>query len=183
MEKINLSDLNHIDLKGKVIVFPTDTVYGLGGLLNDREAIKKIYEIKGRDLSKPLAVLTGSIDIDKYVKNINRATYDLMNKSWPGAVTLIFDKTAEIPDFVTSGFKTVAFRMPDDKIAQAILVRFGPMATTSVNLSGNAPLNNIEDIEKQFMDKIDYLVLDKSISSNAPSHIYDARGNNLKKIR
>lgn len=183
MEKIKISDLNRIDLKGKVIVFPTDTVYGLGCLLNDKVAIQKIYEIKGRDLSKPLAVLTGSMDINKYVKNINDATYDLIKKSWPGALTLIFDKTEEVNDIVTSGLKTVAFRMPDNKIAKTILSYFGPMATTSVNLSGSNPLNNIEDIEKQFAEKIDYLVCDKSKSSNAPSHIYDARGNSLKKIR
>ena len=92
-----------------------------------------------------------------------------MDKYWPGALTLIFKKSNLISDKVTSNFDTVGLRMPNSNIALQILNHFGLMATTSVNISGSAPLNNIEDIKKYFSDEIDYLVIDEEKTSNVSS--------------
>lgn len=183
MEKIRISDLDKIDLKSKVIVFPTDTVYGLGCMIDDIDAIKKIYEIKERDYSKPLAVLTPNINISKYVLNINDKAYSLMEKYWPGALTIIFKKSELINNMVTSSLSTVGFRMPDSKIALAVLNKFGVMCTTSVNKSGCKPLNDIYEIEKEFGDKIDYLVVDKCELSSISSTVIDLTTNDIKVLR
>ncbi len=183
MEKILISDLDKINLKGKVIAFPTDTVYGVGACIDDLDAIKKIYEIKNRDFSKPLAILTPTSNIDKYVLGINKETKELMDKYWPGALTLIFKKTNLINDLITSSLDTVGFRMPNSKVALSVLNHFGIMATTSINISGSAPLNNIIDIEKEFKDKIDYLIIDEEKTSNVSSTVLSIIDEEIKVLR
>lgn len=173
MEKVTVNELLSIDLKGKIVCFPTDTVYGVGAIYNDLEAINKIYLMKKRDYSKPLAILTNTKDIDQYIKYKSKKALELINNGWPGALTLIFEKSEVIDDIITSGKNTIAFRMPNSKIALAILDKFGLMATTSVNLSGEKPLNDINEIEKLFSDYIDYLVIDKETVNGKPSRIID----------
>ena len=183
MEKILVKDIDKINLDGKVIVFPTDTVYGLGCRIDDKLAIKKIYEIKNRDYSKPLAVLAPNKNIDAYVVKISAKAKILMDKYWPGALTIVFEKSDKIDDMVTSNLKSVGIRVPNSDIALTVLKRFGMMCTTSINISGSEPLNNIEDIEKYFKDKIDYLVIDKCSLSKISSTVVDARGDDLKILR
>ena len=171
------------DIKGKVICFPTDTVYGVGASIEDNEAINKIYNLKHRDKSKPLAVLTGSKNIEKYVLEISNEAKDLIDKYWPGALTIIFKKSNIISNKVTCNLDTIGLRMPNSQIALSILNHFGLMATTSVNISGSTPLNDIEEIKKHFGNEIDYLVIDKEETSNVSSTIIDASSSNLKVLR
>lgn len=183
MDVVTLEKLLNIDIKGKVICFPTDTVYGVGAMIDDNEAITKIYNLKHRDLNKPLAVLTGTKDIDKYVKNINKETKQLIDKYWPGALTIIFKKTNIINDLITSNKDTVGLRMPNSQIALQILNKFGLMATTSINISGSEPLNNIEDIKTNFSNDIDYLVIDQEETSNVSSTVIDATTSKFQILR
>lgn len=173
MDVITSEELLLKDIRGKVICFPTDTVYGVGALLDDEIGIKKIYELKHRDISKPLAVLTGTTAIDNYVLDISDQANCLMEKYWPGALTLIFKKKKSVSNFVTSHLDTVGFRMPNSKTALKILNHFGPLATTSINISGSKPLNNIEEIKKYFSDEIDYLISDIETTSNISSTVID----------
>lgn len=183
MEKVSLEELLSKDIKGKIICFPTDTVYGVGALIDDNDAIDKIYEMKKRDYSKPLAILTASKNIDKYVLDISQDANKLMDEYWPGSLTLIFKKSHLISDKITSSLSTVAFRMPNSKIALKILEHFGPLATTSVNISGDKPINSLEDIENKFKDDIDYLVIDQEKVLGVPSKIIDVSSENIKIIR
>jgi len=183
MEKISIKDINNIDITNKVIVFPTDTVYGIGCKIDDLDAIKKIYEIKERDYSKPLAILCPNDNIADYVINVSDKAKELMMKYWPGALTIIYHKSEKINDLVTTDLKTVGFRMPNSKIALAVLNKFGIMATTSINKSGMPPLNDIESIEKEFGDMIDYIVIDKEKISGTSSTVVDATGEDLKVLR
>lgn len=183
MEKVSLEELLTKDIKGKIICFPTDTVYGVGAKCDDIKAVDKIYEMKKRDYSKPLAILTSSKDIKKYVDSISTDAVKLMDEGWPGALTLIFKKSKLVSDKITCGLSTVAFRMPNSKVALTILDHFGPLATTSVNISGMAPLNDISDIENNFSDYIDYLVTDKEKVDGKPSIIIDVSGESIKVIR
>lgn len=183
MDVITLQELLTKDIKCKVICFPTDTVYGVGALINDDEAINKIYNLKHRDKSKPLAVLTGNCNIDKYVLEVNNQAKYLMDTYWPGALTLIFKKSNIVSDKVTSGLNTIGLRMPNSKIALTILNHFGLMATTSVNISGSEPLNDIKEIQKYFSKEIDYLVIDEEEMSNISSTIVDVTSNNITILR
>lgn len=183
MDVITLKELLTKDVKGKVVCFPTDTVYGVGALIDDEDAINKIYYLKNRDASKPLAVLTGTKNIENYVLEINDLSKQLMDKYWPGALTLIFKKSSLISDKVTSGFDTVGLRMPNSNIALQILNKFGLMATTSVNISGNKPLNTIDEIISNFEDEIDYLVIDQEKTSNISSTVVDVTEKTYKILR
>ena len=183
MEKVTLDELLTKDITNKVICFPTDTVYGVGAQVGDKLAINKIYEMKKRDYSKPLAILTPTKNIDKYVVKISSEAHNLMDKGWPGALTLIFKKSNIIDDEITNGLDTIAFRMPDSKIALAILNHFGPLATTSVNISGSSPINDLETIVKLFSKYIDYLVTDKEEIKGMPSKIIDVSSDVIKVIR
>lgn len=190
MIKITVEELIKLtkeDIKGKVIVFPTDTVYGIGSMIDDKEGVSKIYNLKHRDKNKPLANLAYSSEqIKEYVNIPNPKTLELM-KLWPGALTIIFNKK----HIYNNELPTIAFRIPNSNTALTILKHFGVMAVTSMNLSGSEPLNNIDDIIKNFENEIDYLVIDEEKHSNISSTIIDVtkdpfvvlrKGETLKEI-
>ena len=172
MIKITVEELIKLtkeDIRGKVIVFPTDTVYGIGSMIDDKEGVSKIYNLKHRDKNKPLANLAYSSEqIKEYVNIPNPKTLELM-KLWPGALTIIFNKK----HIYNNELPTIAFRIPNSNTALTILKHFGVMAVTSMNLSGSEPLNNIDDIIKNFENEIDYLVIDEEKHSNISSTIID----------
>ena len=183
MEKISVFDLKNIDLKGKIICFPTDTVYGVGCKIDDLEAIKKIYEMKNRDFSKPLAVLCKDKNIDEFVLNASIDALELMEKYWPGALTIIFKKSDKVNSLVSANLDTVGFRMPNSKIALSVLNEFGVMATTSVNISGEKALNDSDEIEQEFSEFIDYMIIEKESLSCNSSTVVDASGDKIKILR
>ena len=180
----NYNDINKEKLNGKIIAFPTDTVFGVGAIINDNIGINKIYELKKRDAKKPLAILASSIeDILPYVEITNDKIVEIMNKYWPGALTIVFKKSSLVSSQITNGLDTIAFRIPNSEIAISILKQTGPLATTSVNYSGEAPINNYQEINNIFNDKIDYIVSENVISSNISSTIIDATSTDIKVIR
>lgn len=183
MDVVSVKELLKLDLKGKVVCFPTDTVYGVGCLIDDEEAIERIYNLKNRDKSKPLAVLTGTKEIEAYVLHISSMAKQLLEQHWPGALTVIFNKSQLIPDSVTSSLPTVGLRMPNSIIALQILKQFGLMATTSINKSGSEPLNNKDEIKELFENEIDYLVSDMEVTSNVSSTVVDVRNDEIKVLR
>lgn len=149
---IKVEQLKDLNLSGKTIAFPTDTVYGVGALLRDEEAIHKIYELKQRDYSKPLAILVAD---EKQIEGLVK-DFQMVEKAsgfWPGAITFIFEK-GNVPDIV-SPFPSVGIRIPDSEIARSVLRELGPMAVTSVNLSGKPSATSFEEVS-QF--DIDYII-------------------------
>ncbi|XMB86716.1 L-threonylcarbamoyladenylate synthase [Mycoplasmatota bacterium WC44] len=168
MEKITLKELGKIDLNGKIISFPTDTVYGVGALISDEEGIDKIYELKQRDYSKPLAVLVSN---KEELKNLveDESLLDKVDKFWPGAITFILKKK-NVLDKVTSGFDTVGVRIPNSKVALEVLKNFGPMAVTSVNISGEDSKLDLEGVTEF---NIDYVITDKETSLDISSTVVD----------
>lgn len=183
MEQITAKELLKCDLRGKIVCFPTDTVYGVGALYDDIAAIKKIYQMKHRSVTKPLAILTPTKDISQYVLKVSKVAQDLMDQYWPGPLTLIFQKSKNVSDEVTMGYSTIAIRMPNSPTALTILNKFGLMATTSVNVSGEKELNSIAEIASKFSDYLDYLVIDQEEFTSKPSKIIDVSGDEIKIIR
>lgn len=177
MEKIKVDEfikLDKEDLVGKVICFPTDTVYGIGALFNDEQAIEKIYKMKNRPLNKPLANLCSSVDqiIDLGI-DIPIEVRNLINKFWPGALTIIFkDKD-----------KKISFRMPNSDVALKIISRFSIMTTTSVNESGEKELNSFDEINDQFGNDIDYYISDEVELSKIASTVIDVSEDDIKIVR
>ena len=184
MEKVSLQELlklNRSDLYGKIICFPTDTVYGVGALVDDNKAISKIYKMKNRSDNKPLPILCSKLEqVDRYVI-ITKTAKTLMDKYWPGALTLILKK--KDGSLANINESTLAFRMPNSDIALKILDHFSLLATTSVNTSGEKELNSVGEIEEKFSDYIDYLVTDAATFSSVASTIIDATASEIKILR
>ncbi len=169
--EINVKELLKKEIKDEVIVFQTDTVYGIGCLINSRKGVEKIYEIKKRDGNKPLAVLCADLKQVNSIVNDFELGEKYGQKHWPGALTLILPKNDKIGDFITSGFNTVGVRIPNDDIALSILEKFGPMAVTSLNLSTEPAILKYSEAF-DYVDIVDYLVKGTDLSSLS-STVYD----------
>lgn len=145
---------------GGIVVFPTETVYGIGANALNAEAVKKIYEIKKRPLSKPITLLVNSIDMIKRVaKDITPFEYAIIKKFFPGPLTIILQKKDVVPDIVTSGGSTVGIRMPANEIALELINRAGvPLATPSANISDKPSKTNIKDVMSDFPEGVDCFI-------------------------
>jgi L-threonylcarbamoyladenylate synthase len=152
-----------------IIAFPTDTVWGMGCLVENFQAVDRIYEIKGRDRSKPLILLGSKIDyLIPYLKYIPDKAWDLINKHLPGAVTLVLPKNENVSDYITSGFDTVGIRIPDFPPFIELLekvVDSHVLATTSANLSGSGATAFKKDVENILGDDVDYILDNYGIAS------------------
>lgn len=123
---------------GGVIAYVTDTVWGLGCLPDNEKAVKKIYEIKKREAQKPLILMSNEIyNLLDYVKPIPKVGQQLIKKYFPGALTIVTDKSNKTPDYITSNMSTVGIRIPNNKVFKEIceIVPNHVLATTSANLS------------------------------------------------
>ncbi|QWB96360.1 threonylcarbamoyl-AMP synthase [Mycoplasmatota bacterium] len=134
--------------KGELIVMPTDTVYGLAAMLYDEIALQKIYEVKGREQSKQIPLLISSIDQIKDIATYDKKIKTLMDRFWPGALTIVMNTTDEF--IKKTGESTIAIRMPKHPKALALIDEYGVLRVTSLNKSGEPPLESIEEIKKTF---------------------------------
>ncbi|MEI8129121.1 MAG: L-threonylcarbamoyladenylate synthase [bacterium] len=153
---------NILDNDG-VIAFVTDTVWGLGCLPSSKTAVKKIYEIKKREAQKPLILMSNLIDnLKPYVKKINPKTDELIKKYFPGALTLVLEKTEKTPDFITSGFNTVGIRVPNNGVFKEIckVMTGHVLATTSANLSHEPAAKTYEQTLENMQHKVDLIIED-----------------------
>ena len=138
-----MSKINEVLQQGGVIAYVTDTVWGVGCLPDNEEAVKKIYEIKHRDGKKPLILMSDEVyNLFDYLRQpIEKEAQKLIKKHFPGALTLVLEKSEKTPDYITSGMQTVGIRIPDNETFAEICRNIDGrvLATTSANLSGEAP--------------------------------------------
>lgn len=125
--------------RGEAVVFPTDTVYGLGVSVEAAAGPDVLYDLKERDRGKPIAWLVGaSADLDRYGENVPDLARTLAAHYWPGPLTLIVQASGAVPEAFRSQAGTIGLRMPDNATALALIRDVGcPLATTSANLSGH----------------------------------------------
>ena len=162
----NTTDYSKLKVAGKIIkqgglvLFPTETVYGLGANGLDEDAVKKIYIAKGRKQDNPLILHVSNFDmVSKIAKDISDIEYTLMKTFWPGPFTIILNRTKIVPDIVTGGLDTVGVRMPSGEIARALITYAEvPIAAPSANISGRPSGTNISDIFEELSGKVDYIV-------------------------
>ncbi len=139
--------------KGEVIGFQTDTVWGLGCIPEDIEAVDKIYEIKNRDRSKPLILMSHDFKyLEKYIWGVSDLAKSIMQKHFPGAITLIFKSSKHCPTAIQAGFDTVGIRIPNSKNFFEITKNLpqGVLATTSLNISNEEPAKDYDHARKDF---------------------------------
>ncbi|MFC5541746.1 L-threonylcarbamoyladenylate synthase [Ureibacillus suwonensis] len=148
--------------QGEVVAFPTETVYGLGAVATNEEAVKKIFEAKGRPSDNPLIVHIGTIEeVSAYVEEISEKAKKLMERFWPGPLTLILKaKPGVLAKNVTAGLSTVGIRMPDHEVALGLLRTLKkPLAAPSANRSGKPSPTKAEHVYEDLQGRIP-LILD-----------------------
>lgn len=148
---------------GKLIIYPTDTVYGVGGIIESEETIENIYKAKERNFKSPLIVLVSDVEkIEKiaYINEKNREKIEkLIKRFWPGGLTIILKRKDNVPDIMVSGGATVGVRMPEHEIALNIISRAGGMLpTTSANISGEATPKSYVELSEEFKNRVDIIV-------------------------
>jgi len=163
--------------KGGIVIFPTDTVYGIGAALSHPASIRKIYAIKKRSGKKPLVYLVGcKRDIAKFVKKIPAGAEKFIGRFWPGPLTIIFGIDG-------TGGKTIGLRMPDDRIALALLGRCGPLAATSANISGKKSAAELNDVEDSIKRKADLIIDGGRTKGGKESTVLDVSRSPFRIIR
>lgn len=162
---------------GGVIVYPTDTIYGLGANACDFKAAEQVFKIKNRSLNKPLPIIARNLNWVKEIAFVPPKLEDILSKIWPGTVTIILPKKDVIPKVITAGRKNVGIRIPDFAFTDKLLGRFGyPLTATSANLSGEEGAGDVGKIIKVFREQLwqPDLILDAGIlPKSQPSTILD----------
>lgn len=163
---------------GKTVIFPTETVYGLGANALDEEAAAKIYQAKGRPSDNPLLVhVADKEDVYDLVENIDNRAKLLMDKFWPGPLTIVFKKKDIIPDRTSGGLDTVAIRMPSDQVARNLIRQAGvPIAAPSANISGRPSPTKPEHIIRDMDGRVDGILVGGSCNYGVESTIVDLSG-------
>ena len=146
--------------EGEVVAFPTETVYGLGANALSDQAVLKIFEAKGRPSDNPLIVhISKKEQLTDLVDNLNGTARKLMDAFWPGPLTLVLPKKEGVSQYVTAGLDTIAVRMPDHPVAQALMEISGlPLAAPSANLSGKPSPTTAMHVEEDLIHKISGIV-------------------------
>lgn len=158
-----VKELNENLKNGEVVSFVTDTVWGVGCLPDSQKGAENIYELKNRDRSKPLILMSDSVEhLLPYVKDIPEKAQELMKKHFPGALTLIFEKSDLTPGYITSFKNTVGIRVPDNPVFKRLceVVEGHVLATTSANLSGQEAASTYEEAVKNVGAHVRYVFED-----------------------
>ena len=157
MEKYtSFADLKALaqDLKsGKVIAFPTDTVFGLACIYDDEKAIAKLKRLKRRDAHKPLPMMCADLKMVEAVAKLTPTALKLARHFWPGPLTMVLEKREQVPSFVTNGLKTIAIRIPAyEDILNLIKETGKALLVTSANIGGEAAMQKYSEVMKKLPD-------------------------------
>lgn len=156
-----MQKINEILKNDGVISFVTDTVWGVGCLPTSAKAVDKIYEIKGRDRSKPLILMSNSLEnLLPYVQNMSTMQKEFAKKYFPGAVTMILKKSEKTADYLTSNMDTVGIRVPDNSVFSQLCSKIDGhvLATTSANLSNLPSAKCYKEAVEFIGDYVDYVL-------------------------
>ena len=151
-----------------VIAFVTDTVWGLGCLPDKKRAVEKIYTIKHREKEKPLILMSDDVyPLLKYIKPLSKEAHKLIKQYFPGALTIVVEKSNETPDYITAGMHTVGIRVPCNDVFAEICrcTTSRVLATTSANLSHEPAALNYDEAMRYIGDKVDLVIRDYGYSA------------------
>ncbi|HUE97635.1 MAG TPA: L-threonylcarbamoyladenylate synthase [Anaerolineales bacterium] len=168
---------------GGLVAFPTDTVYGLGALAFKGKAVESIYAAKGRPIEKAIPILIGDQgDLEKVGTNIPESAHTLASRFWPGPLTVLVPKRADLPEAV-SATATVGVRVPDHAVARALLRAAGPLAVTSANISGRESPVTAPEVYEELGGRIALIVDGGRTPGGVPSTLVDCTTPELSILR
>ena len=181
-DKEGIEKASQIINQGGVAVFPTDTVYGIGCNPYNKDSVRKIYEIKSRDISKPLQVLVYSKEIAEKIAFFDEFTKKIVEKFWPGPLTVILKLTDESLKRSLNVTDKIAIRVPNHKCTLEILKNCNFLVGTSANISGHSSFTNPDECFNN-IQKYDVFVDGGTITSKAESTIIEIENEQIKIIR
>ena len=168
---------------GGLVAFPTDTVYGVAAMAFDAAGIERIYEAKGRDITKAIPILVGSADqLAQVTAALTPSAQALAARFWPGALTLVVPKHPDLPENLSQS-PTVGVRMPDYAFTLKLLRHSGPLAVTSANISGQENPQTAEDVMRQLGGRIELVLDGGRTPGGVPSTVVDCTGVDAKILR
>ncbi len=168
---------------GELMVYPTETVYGLGSAITNEETIQRVFRIKGRTEDKPLSVAVSIENIARYA-HISDPARVLIREYLPGPLTMILRKKPIVPPIVTAGKNTVGIRVPSNPITLAILGWFDEaIISTSANLVGEPSPRTIDEVTVGILNQVDFAISSDHKTIGQPSTVVDATSINVKLLR
>jgi L-threonylcarbamoyladenylate synthase len=156
---------------GGVVVYPSDTLYGLGVDPRSKEGLRKLFVLKSREGKKPIPLLLdGPERVSDWAENVPPAAGRLIDKFWPGGLTIVLPARADVPQLITGGSGTVGLRLPDHPIPRALAKALGGAITgTSANRAGNpGDWRTAEEIVREFTGEVDWVLWDGPPPAAAP---------------
>lgn len=178
-----MKDAAKILRRGGVGVLPTDTIYGIVGSALSKKSVERIYKIRRRNFKKPLIILINSIaDLKNFKIKIDKNSRKILDKIWPGAVSVILPCPGEEFSYLHRGMKTLAFRLPKPQWLRCLLSKTGPLVAPSVNPEGLPSAKTIKEAKKYFGDGVDFYA-DTGRLDKPPSTIISIKNGKIKVIR
>ncbi|MGS0972239.1 MAG: L-threonylcarbamoyladenylate synthase [Candidatus Izemoplasmataceae bacterium] len=171
-------DIKEAFMTGKNVVFPTETVYGIGANALDIDGIKGIYEVKGRPSDNPLIMhVSKEEDVFLYTKNHQPYVRKMMDHFWPGPLTMVFEKNETVPDLITGGLSTVGVRIPGSAVARKVIEIAGvPVCAPSANISGRPSSTLFEHVYDDFYGEVDIIIDGGKSAVGLESTVVDVTG-------
>jgi len=171
--------------KGGIVAYPTETFYGLGVRCDSEEAIKRLYTIKHRPEMKPMPLIIGDRKLlSLLVTGINNRLSLLMDRFWPGPMTLLLPAKKNLSELITAGTQKVAVRIPGESFALQLAKSAGrPITSTSANISGMPPARNAEAVLRYFQNTIDLVIDGGPAPGRLPSTLIEVIGDEVKILR
>nr|WP_321169066.1 L-threonylcarbamoyladenylate synthase [Halorubrum sp. CBA1125] len=145
---------------GELVVYPTETVYGLGADALDPDAVERVFELKGRDRENPLSLGVTSVDAALRYTRPTEFAVAFARAFLPGPVTVVVERDEAVPDVLTAGSDRVGIRVPDHDVARALLDRAGPLTATSANVSGTGSVTHPDDLGDRLCEGVAAVVAD-----------------------
>jgi len=183
-KSLNNQKLINIIKSGGLAVIPTDTIYGIITSATNEKAVKKVYEIKNRTPEKPFIILIADIsDLGIFNVSLPIDLLSSLSDYWPGPNSLILSCNDLKFDYLSRGTKTLALRLPNDKLLRDFVRQTGPLVAPSANPEGHKPAINIDEAINYFDNKIDFFVDAGVISNKQPSNLIDLTNSFPIKLR
>ncbi|NLV90611.1 MAG: threonylcarbamoyl-AMP synthase [Tenericutes bacterium] len=188
MKRLSVENIDIIidEIKsGNTVIMPTDTIYGIACDALNKKAVNKIYKIKKRDNNKPLTLnLNKKKDITKYAYITNKLEKEIIKKLMPGAITLLLKKKEYVVDLISKNSEYIGVRIPNNKIVKEIIKKINsPLVLTSVNISGEMPIIDLDDLNSEISNNIRCAIDVGIINKGVESTIVKVTNNKVEILR
>ncbi len=160
-------------ISGGVIVYPTETVYGIGASALDEQAILRVFQIKKRPMSMPIFLAVSSLEMLDRVAELNEGDREILERLMPGPVSVLVRRKSVVPDVLTAGAPLVGIRFPDHEVALRIIDAAGPITSTSANRTGSPSPACAEEVSPEIADRVEMVLDGGKCKFGQPSTLLD----------